>query len=189
MDDYILVASGTQKGMEQLISLLPFPRSDIVMTHDAASARRLVAEKSFKLIVINSPLKDEFGHELAIDVSMKTAAGVVMIVKGDVFDEVNSRVEQSGVFTVSKPIAKQSLEQAVRLGVATHSRIFSLAQEKEQLVMRIEEMKLVNRAKSILTQVLNMSEAEAHRYITKQAMDLRTTKRSVARDILNMYGR
>ena len=36
-------------------------------------------------------------------------------------------------------------------------------------------------------QYLNMSEAEAHRYIEKQAMDMRMTKKQVAESILKTY--
>ena len=36
-------------------------------------------------------------------------------------------------------------------------------------------------------QYLRMSESEAHRYIEKQAMDLRITKIEIAKNILKMY--
>jgi AmiR/NasT family two-component response regulator len=56
-----------------------------------------------------------------------------------------------------------------------------------QLQLKIEEIRLVNRAKAILIQYLKMTEQEAHKYIEKQAMDLRITKREVATSILNTY--
>ena len=48
-------------------------------------------------------------------------------------------------------------------------------------------MKIVNRAKSMLMQYLNLTEEQAHRHIQKQAMDLRKTQRAVAEDILKTY--
>ena len=48
-------------------------------------------------------------------------------------------------------------------------------------------MKVVARAKCALMQSLKMTEAEAHRYIEKQAMDLRLSKREVAENILKIY--
>ena len=48
-------------------------------------------------------------------------------------------------------------------------------------------MKIVNRAKSMLMQYLNLTEEQAHRHIQKQAMDLRKTQRTVAEDILKTY--
>ena len=51
----------------------------------------------------------------------------------------------------------------------------------------MEEIRIVNRAKWILISEIKMGEADAHRYIEKQAMDLRTSKRRVAEDIIQTY--
>ena len=56
-----------------------------------------------------------------------------------------------------------------------------------KLQKKIEEIRLVDRAKCALIQYLNMTEATAHRYIEKQAMDTRRTKSAIAKDILNTY--
>ena len=45
----------------------------------------------------------------------------------------------------------------------------------------------MDRAKCVLIQYLNMTETQAHRYIEKQAMDLRTTRRQIAEGILKTY--
>ena len=46
---------------------------------------------------------------------------------------------------------------------------------------------MVDRAKCILIQYLNMTEPQAHRYIEKQAMDLRVSRREIAQGILQTY--
>ena len=45
----------------------------------------------------------------------------------------------------------------------------------------------MNRAKWLLIECLNMTEAEAHRYIEKQAMDLRISRREAAENIIKTY--
>ena len=52
---------------------------------------------------------------------------------------------------------------------------------------KIKEIRLVNRAKWLLIECLNMTEAEAHRYIEKQAMDLRFSRREAAESIIKTY--
>ena len=52
---------------------------------------------------------------------------------------------------------------------------------------KMEEIRLVNRAKWLLIEELKMTEQEAHRYIEKQAMDRCVTKRVVAVQILSTY--
>ena len=52
---------------------------------------------------------------------------------------------------------------------------------------KIEEIRIVNRAKCLLIEQLKMTEPEAHRYIEKQAMDTRLSKREVAEHIIRTY--
>ena len=50
------------------------------------------------------------------------------------------------------------------------------------------EIRLVNRAKWILIASRSMDEAEAHRWIEKQAMDRCLTKREIAEEIIKDGG-
>ena len=50
-----------------------------------------------------------------------------------------------------------------------------------------DEQRLIARAKHTLMLYLNMSEPMAHRYIEKRAMDMRVTKKEIARNILKAY--
>lgn len=56
-----------------------------------------------------------------------------------------------------------------------------------KLKQKEQERHLVTRAKGVLMQYLNMTEEQAHRYIEKQAMDMRSTKKSIALSILSTY--
>ena len=56
-----------------------------------------------------------------------------------------------------------------------------LAEEK------MKEIRLVNRAKWVLIDELKMSEADAHRYIEKQAMDRCVSRREIAEEIISTY--
>jgi len=52
---------------------------------------------------------------------------------------------------------------------------------------KMEEIRLVNRAKWLLISELKMDEPLAHRYIEKQAMDRCISKREVAEEIIKTY--
>ena len=52
---------------------------------------------------------------------------------------------------------------------------------------KMEEMRLVNRAKWLLISELKMTEGDAHHYIEKRAMDLCVSKKEVAKDIIKIY--
>ena len=66
-------------------------------------------------------------------------------------------------------------------------RMLGLRDENVQLQKKIEEIRLVDRAKCVLIQVLSMTEPQAHRYLEKEAMDRRVTRREVAEQVLRTY--
>jgi response regulator NasT len=52
---------------------------------------------------------------------------------------------------------------------------------------KIADLKFIERAKFVLAEYLSLTEAEAHRYIQKNAMDRRVRQVEVAKDILKTY--
>ena len=53
---------------------------------------------------------------------------------------------------------------------------------------KMNEIRLSNRAKLLLISELKMTEADAHRYIEKQAMDRCVSKRVISEEIIKTYG-
>ena len=102
-------------------------------------------------------------------------------------EEITERVEDFGVITVSKPISRQMFWSALKLAKVTQKRIDMAQMENMKLQKKIEDLKLVSRAKCVLIEYQGMSEEEAHKYIERQAMDQRMTRVEVAKDILNRY--
>jgi len=60
--------------------------------------------------------------------------------------------------------------------------------ENEKLKQKIEDIRTIDRAKYLLISYLGLTEQESHRFIEKQAMDLRSTKRAIADGIIKTYG-
>ena len=59
------------------------------------------------------------------------------------------------------------------------------SKENRRLQKRIEDIRLVDRAKCLLIECCGMSEPEAHSYIEQQAMNRRCPKREVAQGIID----
>ena len=75
----------------------------------------------------------------------------------------------------------------IALLCGTRERLRRMEQKTASIEEKMEEIRLVNRAKWLLIEQLRMTESEAHRYIEKQAMDRCVTKRSIAENIISMY--
>lgn len=183
-----LIVSGSDKGIELIAQLLNSDaKTHIVSAKSGTEARRLINAADYDLIVINTPLPDEFGDDFAVTITEISTSGVILIVKNEMADDVSARVELSGVLTVPKPIIRQVFMQAQKLALASKNRIMSLKNENISLHQKIEEIRLVTRAKCVLIQYLDMTESQAHRYIEKQAMDMRATRQEIAQNILKTY--
>ena len=148
-----------------------------------SEARRVFLEKAPELVTIDAPLIDEFGHDLAMNIAETNVCGIILVVKADVAEDVEAKVEEYGVVVVPKPINRAFFYHAVKMVLTARRRLMVLQRENVKLQQKIEEIRLVDRAKCCLIQYLNMTEAQAHRHIEKQAMDTRRTRREVAEGI------
>lgn len=159
-----------------------YPRPTIVPS--CGEARRLLGASPFQLVVINTPLPDEIGHELGLYAVRNTQAGVLLLVKASNAEQTAGLVEESGVLVLSKPFTAAAFRQGLHLAAATSRRLENLWQENERLRGKLEQTRLVCRAKCRLIQQEGMTEAQAHRYLEKLAMDTRRSLAQTAADIL-----
>lgn len=77
--------------------------------------------------------------------------------------------------------------QAVNLLNAVNNLLKRAENNNRNLQRKIDEIQLVSRAKLLLMEKLGNTESDAHRFIEKQAMDLRKTRAEVARGIIETY--
>ena len=186
--DSVLIVSSSDKGKDfvrELVELAGF--TDIAVSSTRTDVRKFLKETSFDFIVVNAPLSDEFGHELASHLATTTDAGVVFIVKSELEGELAEKLENYGVLVIGKPVNKTLFLQMMRFLMASRRRILGIKSENIRLQKRIDEMKLIDRAKYTIMHYLNLSEPDANRYLEKQAMDLRLTKKQIALNILKTY--
>ena len=141
----------------------------------------------FSLIVLNTPLKDEFGYQLSLQLTQNTCSGVVMLCKADMAEEMANKTISYGVLVVAKPLNRAALLQAIRMGKAMHGRMMHMKAENDKLQKKLEELRCVSRAKCILIEREQYTEEQAHRYIEKLAMDTRRNRKDVAMEILSRY--
>lgn len=187
MDSALIISSSEKSAASLAEMLVQASVTDITTISNGGEARRMMIDKDFDLYIINTPLPDEFGESLALHIASKETSEVILIVKSELFDEVSDRVEDYGVITIAKPISKSLFWNALKLASATHKKIKAMHSENMKLIQKIEDIRIIDRAKCILISRLSLSEPEAHRYIEKQAMDLRITRRKVAEEILRIY--
>ena len=142
---------------------------------------------SFDLILVNAPLPDDMGIDFAMEACAESDAGVLLLIKSELYEETYYRVLSSGVITLSKPTNLQMMSQSLRILCATRERLRGVRKHQATVEEKIDELRLVSRAKWLLIECLHLTEPDAHRYITRQAMDQRLSKREVAESLIRTY--
>lgn len=184
----ILVVCSSEKGRKVYtdnLKAMGYVHIDID-TNGAAARRRLIND-DYDIVIIDTPLKDEFGNDFAIKLSEGGNIGIVLVVRSVDADRISVKVEGYGVFVIPKPFTKSIFYQGIKFVETSIKRFSMLKQEKNQLLKQVEDIKKVDRAKCLLIQHNNMTEVQAHRYLEKQAMDLRISRRAVADKIINYF--
>jgi response regulator NasT len=153
----------------------------------AGEARRELLRNIFDIIIIDMPLADESGESLARHIAAKYLTQVILAVNSEDFNEVSAVCQEDGVLVISKPIDKNYFWSVLSLARSVSKKFRRMQNENTKLKQKIEDIRIIDRAKCLLISYLNLTEQESHRFIEKQAMDLRSTKRGIAEEILKTY--
>ena len=152
-------------------------------------ARHALSIRSYDVLIVNYPLLDETGLELSMEMSRDCSSVVLMMVPATMYGDVEAKTRGSGVFLLKKPFSLITLSQSLSWLRSASDRVRSVQSGRVKLEEKIDEIRLVTRAKLILMENLKMTEDEAHKSITHEAMDRCMSKREVANTILNTWSR
>lgn len=173
------------RGLTEILRPMNFQLIDSATS--AGEGRRRLQEIDYELVIVNTPLGDEFGVDFTVDILEKFMVGVILIVKSELVDHVEEKLKDTAAFVVPKPLNSQLLVQNIRFVCQSREKILRLQNQNTELKEKIEDMGIVYRGKLCLMGYLNLSEDQAHRYIQKRAMDMRLSPRTVAEQIIQTY--
>ncbi len=185
----VLLVSAQEKLNKMILPALSGGRYDPVTVVDSvAKAQRKLVDADYDLVIINAPLPDDFGRKFAVDVCSESERVAIMTVRSDMFDEIASSMTPKGVMVVKRPLDENRLDEMLGVMCSIRERLRRIKKKTQTLEEKMEEIRLVNRAKWALIKSCHMTEENAHRYIQKQAMDLCLSKKETAENILKTYG-
>ena len=171
----ILVVSGSEQFDNSIHKALP-EKGLVFMDRrkTATLARRACLDKRYDLVIINAPLSDEMGYDLAMDLVEQYGTSVIIATPPEM--------------VILKPLESDHITKGIRFLIAIQNRMHHYEDQMAKLEDKMEEVKLVSRAKILLMENKHISEKEAHRLIGKEAMDHGVSKRMVARNIIDSLG-
>lgn len=186
--DKVLIISTPKQASDTLYDIIkPLNFSSYDYAASGNEARRKLDITDYDLTIINTPLSDEFGTELVLDIAEKSLSAILILVKSDIKEQVQDKISITGAYVLGKPINKQVLLESVPFVLNSKHIIATLREQNKALKRKLDDVKMIERAKFSLIKYLGLDEQQAHRYIQKQAMDLRVSPRIVADNILKTY--
>ncbi len=183
----ILLVSSSKNFSLGISNALMYESYEIEMIDSIAKAKRKVLECDFDIIIINSPVVDDFGLDFAIEEAITNVSGILMFVKPEIESEIYYKTYQYGILTLTKPSTKSILLQSLRLLCSTIAKREQIYSKPKNINERLEEIKIINTAKLLLIEHLKLTEDEAHKYLEKKAMDFRQSKIKIAKNIIDEY--
>ena len=183
----VLVAGANDKTFALLQTLLPGSSYDLLLrAGSAGEAKRMALDYAVDIAILNAPMRDEFGTQLALNLA-RDNVGVLLLVPGESFDGVRDQVEDEGVMALAKPLTRQTLEMGLHMITALRGKLLQMDRRNRALQEKMTDIRTINRAKWLLIEQLRMTESEAPYYIERQAMDTRLSRREVAENIIRSY--
>ena len=184
----VLIVSAAEGFNDALSTLLPTSKySPTNFVSNISAAKRALAERAFDFVIINSPLPDDIGTRFAIDTGSSKETVVLLMVRAELQAEIYDKVAEHGVFVLPKPTSKPTMAIALSWLSSAREKLRKTEKKTLSIEEKMEEIRIVNRAKWILIRELKLDEPEAHRYIEKQAMDRCVSKRVVAEEVIKTY--
>ncbi len=186
MDSVLIVSGG--KASQTISTLIDELYPDWVQSAalGGKEAKSLLSARSFDMVVINCPLSDGSADELISYVCECSDAGVVLLVPPEELEKYSAAAAFTGAAAVRKqPLGKAAFGYTLGLVSGLRKRLLGLSAPSSDRTA--EELKNIGRAKLALMHYLKFTEQQAHRYLEKQAMDLRIPISEAALRVIKMY--
>ena len=151
-------------------------------------AIELVEEHAPDLVLMDISMPVMDGISATRHISERSLAPVVILTAFSQRDLIDQATEAGAMSYIVKPFSETDLVPAIELAKARFEQLITLEAEISDLTARFETRKLVDKAKSLLMERLEITEPEAFRWIQKTSMDRRLMMKDVAQTVIEQLG-
>ena len=96
----------------------------------------------------------------------------LLLVRPGTYEAAWRFVQAAGICVMSWPAPQEVFRQTLRNLLLLKKSLRAMQEKTDQLQSQLQDMKRIQKAKSLLMNQLGMSEADAHRWIEKAAMEI-----------------
>ena len=177
----VLVVTKDSKISSMISALLSAPLFDTIIVSDFNEARRRCLNQVFNMILVD--YTEGEGCDFAIDISSSSST-ILLLSPNQLFDQVSYKVEGYGILTITRDFDQFYFYNMIKIAIAVQYKTTILSSQTSKLKQKMEEIRVISRAKMILMQTKAFTEEEAHHYIEKEAMNTCRKKIEIAKEII-----
>ena len=163
------------------------PALALVTADGLDEAERKLAQLDPALVVWQCDAPGLPALRQCIRIAESCEAVFLLLVRPGTYEAVWQFVQAAGICVMSWPAPQEVFRQTLRNLLLLKKSLRAMQEKTDQLQSQLQDMKRIQKAKSLLMNQLGMSEADAHRWIEKAAMDRCVKKREIAETIIRMY--
>lgn len=181
----VLIISPSEKTAEALAASVPdFAGWLWERAADRDAAEKLLSEKRYDLVIMNVKTTVDYEAVCRICGGEHVTAALFGV---EHYGEYAADALRRGIAPLKKPISAEEAGAVLTSLTAAAVKVRRLTERADGIRATMDDMKIITRAKLLLMDRLKMDEAAAHRYIEKQAMNMRLSRRKVAEGIIGTY--
>jgi len=181
----VLVVTDNRSFFDSITMVLPPDEYTVTIASCGTEARRFIVSREFDILVVDSPLTDEHGLNFAADY-VDSSMGILLVCPPDQYDMMAAEGEENGIIVLSSANPPAFIYIAVQMLASMVKRLKLMEKKNRTLQEKMDDIRVVNKAKWALIDKKGMSEGEAHKYIEKMSMDKRISRRETAELVLEM---
>ena len=163
------------------------PALALVTADGLDEAERKLAQLDPALVVWQCDAPGLPALRQCVRLAESSEAVFLLLVRPGTYEAVWQFVQAAGICVMSWPAPQEVFRQTLRNLLLLKKSLRAMQEKTDQLQSQLQDMKRIQKAKSLLMNQLGMSEADAHRWIEKAAMDRCVKKREIAETIIRMY--
>ena len=185
MTERVLIAEDETIIRMDLREMLEEEGYEVVEAADGDAAVRLARETrpDFVILDIKMPVRD--GLSAAKEITDERIAPVLILTAYSQRDLVAQASEAGAMGYLVKPFQRSDLIPAIEIAKGRFQQLAALEDEVGDLTERLAARKVIDRAKGVLMDRYQLSEADAFRFLQRAAMERRVPMREVAQRILD----
>ncbi len=150
-------------------------------------ALRSAATHPVDIAIVGYTLNDMSGLDFSMDLLSNSDCSVLLMTPPDQMVYVKEQIGSADVVPVPRPVTAQALLSTLELIGHYRSKLTRANEETKKLKQDLDRRAVAEKAKVVLMNRLQMSEAEAWRYLQKRSMDTGTSLKEIALRVLELY--